>query len=71
MTFWPQVADMVERTEASLGPVDILVNNAGVMYYTMMKNLQEEQWNRQINLNCKVHILFFHSGYVNLTGLHG
>jgi NADP-dependent 3-hydroxy acid dehydrogenase YdfG len=49
-----KVGELVERTEATLGPVDILVNNAGIMYYTMMKNLKEEEWERQIDLNCKV-----------------
>ena len=49
-----QVKSMVHHTESTLGPVDILVNNAGVMYYTMMKNLKEDQWERQVDLNCKV-----------------
>ena len=38
----------------TLGPVDILVNNAGTMYYTMMKNLHEDEWERQIDVNIKV-----------------
>ena len=46
--------ELVTHTESTLGPVDILVNNAGVMYYTMMKNLQEDEWERQIDINCKV-----------------
>ncbi|CAC5423035.1 Uncharacterized oxidoreductase SA2266,Uncharacterized oxidoreductase MXAN_5909,Uncharacterized oxidoreductase SSP1627 [Staphylococcus saprophyticus subsp. saprophyticus ATCC 15305 _ NCTC 7292],Uncharacterized oxidoreductase Lmo0432,Uncharacterized oxidoreductase SAR2567,Uncharacterized oxidoreductase SACOL2488,Uncharacterized oxidoreductase Lin0452,Uncharacterized oxidoreductase SAS2370,Uncharacterized oxidoreductase SSP0419 [Staphylococcus saprophyticus subsp. saprophyticus ATCC 15305 _ NCTC 7292] [Mytilu len=47
------VKELVKHTESVFGPVDILVNNAGVMYYTMMKNLHEEEWERQIDLNCK------------------
>jgi len=47
------ITQLIKHTECTLGPVDILVNNAGVMYYTMMKNLNEEQWHRQIDLNCK------------------
>ena len=46
--------DMVARVTSTLGDVDILVNNAGVMYYTMMKNLKEEEWERTIDINCKV-----------------
>jgi len=46
----------VRHTESVFGPVDILVNNAGVMYYTMMKNFHEDEWERQIDLNCKVSI---------------
>ncbi|XP_052077190.1 uncharacterized protein LOC127715191 [Mytilus californianus] len=47
------VKELVKHTESVFGPVDILVNNAGVMYYTMMKNLHEDEWERQIDLNCK------------------
>ena len=45
---------LVEATESKLGPVDILVNSAGVMYYTLMKNVHTEEWNTQIDVNCKV-----------------
>ncbi|XP_059147349.1 uncharacterized protein LOC131935076 [Physella acuta] len=48
-----QVKSVVKQAESSVGPIDILVNNAGVMYYTMMKNLHEEEWERQIDVNCK------------------
>ena len=49
-----KVADLVQHTECTLGPVDILVNNAGVMYYTFMKSIKEDEWNKQIDVNCKV-----------------
>ena len=45
--------ELVKHTEYALGPVDIIVNNAGVMYYTMMKNLKVEDWERQVDINCK------------------
>jgi len=48
-----QVKRLVEETEAHLGDVDILVNNAGVMYYTLMKNLHLEEWDRQVDVNIK------------------
>ncbi|KAL5012442.1 hypothetical protein ScPMuIL_010993 [Solemya velum] len=48
-----EVKELVHHTELTLGPVDILVNCAGVMYYTMMKNLHEDEWERQIDINCK------------------
>ena len=51
------MTELVKHTEATLGPVNILVNNAGVMFYTMMKNLNEEQWEQQVDINCKVGIL--------------
>lgn len=48
-----QIQSLVEYTEAELGPVDILVNCAGVMYYTLMKNRREEEWERTVEVNCK------------------
>lgn len=48
-----ETKELVCHTEYTLGPVDILVNNAGVMYYTMMKNMHEDEWERQVDINCK------------------
>jgi len=48
-----QVKRLVDETENKLGDVDILVNNAGVMYYTLMKNLHVDEWNRQVDVNVK------------------
>ena len=49
----PQVKSLVARTEAELGAVDILVNCAGVMFYTLMRNLHEEDWDRTVDVNCR------------------
>ena len=43
-----QVRSLVARAEEGLGPVEILVNCAGVMYYTLMKNRREEEWERTV-----------------------
>src|SRR5829696_6635628 len=48
-----QVKALVARTEEELGPVDILVNCAGVMYYTLMSNLFEDDWERTVDVLCK------------------
>jgi len=48
-----QVKSLVSRAERDLGPVEILVNCAGVMYYTLMKNLHENDWERTVEVNCK------------------
>ncbi len=48
-----QVKSLVARAERELGPVDVLVNCAGVMYYTLMKNLHEDDWERTVDVNCK------------------
>jgi NADP-dependent 3-hydroxy acid dehydrogenase YdfG len=48
-----QVRSLVSRAEEELGPVDVLVNCAGVMYYTLMRNVREEEWDRTVEVNCK------------------
>jgi NADP-dependent 3-hydroxy acid dehydrogenase YdfG len=48
-----QVKSLVARTEEELGPVDILVNCAGVMYYTLMRNSHEDDWERTVDVLCK------------------
>jgi NADP-dependent 3-hydroxy acid dehydrogenase YdfG len=48
-----EVEALVSAAKEKWGRVDILVNNAGVMYYTMMKNVDMEQWERQVDVNCK------------------
>lgn len=54
------VKELVRHTECSLGSIDVLVNSAGVMYYTLMKNLKENEWEQMIDINCK--------GVVNCIG---
>jgi NADP-dependent 3-hydroxy acid dehydrogenase YdfG len=48
-----QVKSLIARTEQQLGPVDILANCAGVMFYTLMRNLHEEDWERTVDVNCR------------------
>jgi NADP-dependent 3-hydroxy acid dehydrogenase YdfG len=48
-----QVENLVSTASAELGPVDILVSCAGVMYFTMMANVQTEEWDRTVDVNCK------------------
>jgi len=48
-----QVKDFVKTAEGQLGPIDIFVNNAGVMHYTLMKNMYEDQWEKEVDVNCK------------------
>lgn len=35
------------------GQVDVVVNCAGCMYFTLMKNGHFDEWEQQINVNCK------------------
>ena len=48
-----QVRELVKRAESALGPVDALVNCAGVMYYTLMENVREDEWDRTVDVTCK------------------
>jgi len=48
-----QVGSLVERAERELGPVEFLINCAGVMYFTLMRNLREDEWERTVEVNCK------------------
>lgn len=47
------VEELMQTAEKELGPVDILVSCAGVMYFTMMANVQTEDWERTVDVNCK------------------
>merc|ERR1711865_1070575 len=47
------VKALVAMAESEFGPLDIMVNNAGVMYFTLMKNCNEDEWERTIDVNCK------------------
>lgn len=47
------VEALVKTTEETLGPVDILVACAGVMYFTLMKNVHVDEWERTVDVNCK------------------
>lgn len=48
-----QVQALVSATEKKLGPIDIFISVSGVMYFTMMKNVQTEEWDRTVDVNCK------------------
>jgi NADP-dependent 3-hydroxy acid dehydrogenase YdfG len=48
-----EVEALVRVANEKLGPVDILVSVAGVMYFTMMANVQTEEWERTVDVNCK------------------
>ncbi|KAK7193434.1 linear gramicidin synthetase subunit C [Paraphaeosphaeria sporulosa] len=48
-----QVQALIAATEKKLGPIDIFISVSGVMYFTMMKNVQTEEWDRTVDVNCK------------------
>jgi 3-oxoacyl-[acyl-carrier protein] reductase len=47
------VASLVVKTEAALGPISILVNNAGVGGFGPAHEKSEEDWDRVLNTNLK------------------
>jgi 3-oxoacyl-[acyl-carrier protein] reductase len=48
-----EVARMIGRVEAALGPVDILVNNAGVILEKRLLDTSEEDWDFVLNTDLK------------------
>jgi len=48
-----EVAELVRRVEAALGPIDVLVNNAGVALRRGLDELTEENFDRTIATNLK------------------
>jgi len=47
------VASLVEKTEATLGPISILVNNAGIGVFGPAHEKSEKDWDRVLNTNLK------------------
>jgi len=48
-----ELASLVERVEASLGPIHVLVNNAGVGYFAPVQDTSEADWDRILDTNLK------------------
>lgn len=47
------VTHMVETVEQELGTIQILVNNAGIVHRDELENLQENDWDRVMDINLK------------------
>ncbi|TMW66159.1 hypothetical protein Poli38472_003924 [Pythium oligandrum] len=44
---------LVAAAVAQFGPVDILVNNAGVMPFELLSNVNQDSWDKTVDINCK------------------
>ncbi|XP_064618141.1 uncharacterized protein LOC135482199 [Liolophura sinensis] len=53
VTVREEVIDLVKFAETTFGPVDIFVHNVGVFYYSLMKNLHLDEWDKLVDVNCK------------------
>ena len=49
----PDIADLVAKTEAKLGPLTILVNNAGIGLFGPAHEKTEADWDRVLDTNLK------------------
>jgi 3-oxoacyl-[acyl-carrier protein] reductase len=49
----PAVARLAEAIETGFGPVDILVNNAGITQVMPFALIEEEDWDRMMDVNVK------------------
>ncbi len=49
----PDIADLVAKTEAKLGPITILVNNAGIGLFGPAHEKTEDDWDRVLDTNLK------------------
>ena len=47
------IKDMVQKTAERFGTIDILVNNAGIVKDVMLHKMNEEDWDRVMNVNMK------------------
>src|SRR3984893_16446357 len=47
------VALLIEKAEATLGPISILVNNAGIGGFGPVHEKSEQDWDRVLNTNLK------------------
>jgi NADP-dependent 3-hydroxy acid dehydrogenase YdfG len=48
-----EIAELVRRTEESLGPVEILINNAGIGYFAPIQEASEANWDAVLDTNLK------------------
>ncbi|HXW62664.1 MAG TPA: SDR family NAD(P)-dependent oxidoreductase [Candidatus Acidoferrales bacterium] len=48
-----ELALLVEKVEASLGPIDILINNAGIGYFAPVQDTTEANWDAVLGTNLK------------------
>ncbi|KNB42492.1 oxidoreductase [Blastocystis sp. subtype 4] len=53
VTSMDQMKQFRDAVLKKFGTIDIWVNNAGYMPITLMENVQHEEWDRVVDINCK------------------
>jgi 3-oxoacyl-[acyl-carrier protein] reductase len=55
---YSDVKSLVDKSLKRFGRIDILVNNAGIVYFKIIMDTTEEEWNKTIDTNLKGSFLF-------------
>ncbi|MBL0702113.1 MAG: beta-ketoacyl-ACP reductase, partial [Desulfosarcina sp.] len=50
---WDGAKDLIEKAKNTFGKVDILVNNAGITRDMLLRDMQEEDWDKVLDINLK------------------
>ena len=50
---WDEAKDLIEKAKNRFGKIDILVNNAGITRDMLVRDMQEEDWDKVLDINLK------------------
>jgi len=50
---WGGAKDLIEKAKDTFGKVDILVNNAGITRDMLVRDMQEDDWDKVLDINLK------------------
>ena len=50
---WDGAKDLIEKAKNRFGKIDILVNNAGITRDMLVRDMQEEDWDKVLDINLK------------------
>ena len=50
---WDGAKDLIEKAKNRFGKIDILVNNAGITRDMLVKDMQEDDWDKVLDINLK------------------
>jgi 3-oxoacyl-[acyl-carrier protein] reductase len=50
---WDGAKDLIEKAKDTFGKIDILVNNAGITRDMLVRDMQEDDWDKVLDINLK------------------